>query len=365
MTNLLEICDLKVSAGKTIILDIPSLTVKKGEVLVILGPNGAGKSTLLQVAAGLKKEYISKVHFSETRNLSDLQYRRRVSTVFQSPLLLSDTVENNIASGLRFRGVPHIELTRRVNHWMERLNIAHLARRRADKLSGGEAQRVSLARAFCLETDLICMDEPFSALDSPTRQGLLDDLRSILQEVRQTCLFVTHDLEEALAIADRVAVLFNGKMHQLDATQQVFLHPSTPETASFVGVETIIPGKVISNLNDLLQVDVDNETLEAAGELSIGSDVYLCLRPEDVTLYLPENLPGNSSARNQLHCQVTHLSHQGHFIRVHLDAGFPLTALVTRPSAQEMGIQPGSKMLAVFKSSAIHLIPCINRPTME
>ena len=132
-----------------------------------------------------------------------------------------------------------------------------------------------------------------------------------------------------------------------------------------MGVETIIPGKVVAHQSDLLQIQVGGSTVEAAGDLPVEAEVYLCLRPEDVTLYPQDKQPGSSSARNQLSCQVTRLSHQGHFVRVHLDAGFPLTALVTRPSVQELNIQPGSNMLAGFKASAIHLIPCINRPTIE
>ncbi len=361
MTDLLEIRNLKVKADHKVILDIPQLIIQESEVLILLGPNGAGKSTLLQVIAGLKKEHLPSVRFSRSKPSTELEYRRRVSTVFQSPLLLSDTVENNIASGLRFRGVARTEIDRRVRNWMERLHIAHLAKRRSDSLSGGEAQRVSLARAFCLQTDLICMDEPFSALDTPTRQALLEDLRSIFREIKQTCCFVTHDLEEALAIGDRVAVLFSGKMHQIDTVQQVFLHPSTPETAAFVGVETIIPGKVISQEHDLLQVQVNGSTLEAAGDQPVGSDVFLCLRPEDVTLFPENSSRERSSARNQLQCTVLRLTNQGPFMRVHLDAGFPLNALITRPSAQEMNLVPGVRLVAAFKSTAIHLIPCINR----
>ncbi len=357
MTSLLEIHDLTVQAGAERILDVPDLSIQRGEVLVVLGPNGAGKSTLLLAAAGLQKPSTGSIFFSHSPNLPALSYRRKISTVFQSPLLLNDTVENNIASGLRFRGIASAEIKQRTQLWMDRLNISHLAKRRSNTLSGGEAQRVSLARAFCLETEIILMDEPFSALDSPTRQSLMNDLRSIFTETRQTCIYVTHDLEEAMSIGDRVAVFIKGKMHQVDSVQAVFTHPGTPETAAFVGVDTIIAGQVVSCREGLVQVQANGCLLEAVAELPLGSQVFICLRPEDITLYPADQEIKPSSARNRLTCQITRLLHQGPFIRVQLDAGFPLTALITRPSAQEMNLEVGKEMVALFKASAIHLIP--------
>jgi tungstate transport system ATP-binding protein len=356
MESLLEIHDLIVKVEQTTILNLPELLVERNEVLVVVGPNGAGKSTLLQVSAGLLKPTSGRVFFTSSPRLSDLAYRRKVSTVFQSPLLLSDTVYKNIASGLRFRGYPAGEIQTRVEKWMERLHISHLSRRRAAGLSGGEAQRVSLARAFCLETELILMDEPFSALDTPTQQELLRDLREILAETNQTCIYVTHDLEEALAIGDRVAIFFKGKLHQLDTAANVFKHPTTPEVAAFVGVENIIQGMVQGKSHDLLQIQADGIQLEAVGEVAFGTPVYVCLRPEDITLYPIEENPPSSTARNHIPCTITHLLNQGPLVRVEMDAGFPLTALVTRPSAEELNLEPGKEVRAIFKATAIHLI---------
>lgn len=356
MTTLLEFHNLVVKAEKTVILDLPEMAVERNEVLVVVGPNGAGKSTLLQTAAGLLKPTSGRVYFTSHPELAGLEYRRKISTVFQSPLLMSDTVRANIGSGLRFRQVPAAEMQRRVNFWMEQLHISHLAKRRANNLSGGEAQRVSLARAFCLETELILMDEPFSALDTPTRQELLRELRELFSRTGQTCIYVTHDLQEALAVGDRVAILFEGRLHQLEKAAEVFKHPKTPKVAEFVGVENIIPGTVSSKTNDLLQIRVDGIMLEAVGTASIGDTVYACLRPEDITLY-PVGADGRTStARNRLPCRISHLIHQGPLVRVELDAGFPLTALVTRPSVEEMNLAAGTEVLAVFKATAIHLI---------
>lgn len=356
MPPLLEIRDLLVKAEDSIILDLPELDVNKGEVLVVVGPNGAGKSTLLQVIAGLKKPFKGSIRFSETPKLDELTYRRKISTVYQSALLLSGTVAGNIASGLKFRRYKSEEIHKRVDFWMEQLHISHLANRRSNSLSGGEAQRVSLARAFCLETELILMDEPFSALDTPTQQELLRDLREIFSKTDQTCIYVTHDLEESLAIGDRLAVLFKGKLHQLGSVSNVFAYPNTPEVAAFVGVENIIPGVVQSRSEDLVQIKANGAIVEAVSDLKPGAHVYICLRPEDISLSNPQDGAVPSSARNRIRCQITSIISQGPLSRVQMQSGFPLSALVTRPSAREMGLAAGKEVIAVFKSSAVHLI---------
>lgn len=354
---MLEIKNISVMIDKNPILDGVDFTVDKGEVLVLLGPNGAGKSTLLQTAAGLLKPTSGKIVFSDRPSLDELAYRRRISTVFQSPLLLSDTVENNIACGLRFRGFSRTEIRTRVQLWMNKLHISHLARRQAHTLSGGEAQRVSLARAFCLETELILMDEPFSSLDTPTRRELVSELRHVFSETNQTCLYVTHDLEEALALADRIAVIIDGKIHQLDSSQNVFLRPATPEVARFVGVDNVIPGRVIANKEGLLQIESAGSLIEAVGDYRQGSQVFVCLRPEDITLLPITAIDQASSARNRLNSKITQINLQGPFARIQLDAGAQLTCLVTYPSVKEMDLKIGDQVQAVFKTTAIHLLP--------
>jgi len=355
-STLLGIRDLKIVLGGQSIVDLPNLDVRRGEVLVLLGPNGAGKSTLLLAIAHLLKPSQGTISLTENPDLPDLSYRRRVATVFQSPLLLDDTVYQNVAAGLHFRGIPERSIRQRVDQWLDRLHILHLNKRRAKTLSGGEAQRVSLARAFCLDTDLILLDEPFSALDAPTRQELLDELRDLLAETNRTCIYVTHDLDEALALADRVAVFFSGKLHQIDSPARVFGQPATHETAAFVGVETILPGIVVSQKDELVQVKSDGIVLEAISTFPVGTPVFACLRPEDITLYPAGDTPGPSSARNRMDGRITRIIHQGPLVRVQLETSFPVSALITRSSCTEMGLHEGMTVSGVFKTSAIHLI---------
>jgi tungstate transport system ATP-binding protein len=358
MSDSLEIRDLLVRREKQTVLEIEHLTVTQGEVLAVIGPNGAGKSTLLLALSHLIKPVRGEIVFGDQplEAQNDLEYRRRIGLVLQEPLLLDTSVFENVAAGLRFRHVPKDETTRRADLWLERLGIAHLRRRPAAKLSGGEAQRVSLARAFAIEPQLLLLDEPFSALDAPTRSHLLEDLHSLLAETGRTTIFVTHDLDEALLLGDRVAVLLGGRLRQCGKPEQVFAEPADADVAAFVGVETIVTGRVVSCQEGQIIVDANGLRLEAVGEMNLGRTVLFCLRPEDVTLWPKDGAPA-SSARNRLTGRILRLSPQGSLFRVVVDCGFPLMALVTRASAREMSLAEGMEVSASFKASAVHLIP--------
>ena len=237
MTALIEIRDLLVRREKQTVLEIEHLSVEAGEVLAVVGPNGAGKSTLFLTLARLLKAAHGTIHFDGADSLSTLEYRRRIALVLQEPLLMDASVKDNAAIGLRFRGIPKAEIERRVSHWLERLGVAHLADRPARKLSGGESQRVSLARAFVLQPELLLLDEPFTALDAPTRIRLLEDLQSVLAETATTTIFITHDLQEAAKLATRMAVMLNGRIHQVGDPRQVFAHPVDSQVAKFLGTQ--------------------------------------------------------------------------------------------------------------------------------
>ena len=237
MTALIEIRDLVVRREKQTVLEIEHLSVEAGEVLAIVGPNGAGKSTLFLALARLLKVQRGTIHFDGHASLSTLEYRRRIALVLQEPLLMDTSVKDNAAIGLRFRGIPKAEINRRVGHWLERLGVAHLADRPARKLSGGESQRVSLARAFVLQPELLLLDEPFTAFDAPTRIRLLEDLKSVLGETSMTTIFITHDLQEASKLATRMAVMLNGHIHQTGDPRELFDHPADRQVAEFLGMQ--------------------------------------------------------------------------------------------------------------------------------
>jgi len=347
------------------ILFVEELDVSPGEVLAVVGPNGAGKSTLIHVLALLERPSAGEVLFDgrPVRN-SLLSYRRRMAVVFQEPLLLDATVESNVGSGLALRGVPRAERGHRVRRWLERFGIATLARRSARTLSGGEAQRVSLARALALEPEVLLLDEPFAALDEPTRQALIDDLDRALTETGTTVVFVSHDRAEALRLGDRVAVIIGGLIRQVGPPSQVFAAPADEEVAAFLGVETIVPGCISAVEEGLAVVEVSGGRVEAASALEGpgAGEVLVCLRPEDVVLSPADDRPPATSARNRLPAVVRRVVRSGAQARVELDAGFPLVALITKQSLEELSLEAGSRVVASFKATAVHLIPRHARP---
>jgi tungstate transport system ATP-binding protein len=236
MKALVELRDLLVKRGDHPALQLDHLTIQKGEVLAVVGPNGAGKSTLLLTLARLLKPVRGVILFNGQQAAAepDTVYRRRIALVMQDPLLFDTSVFENVASGLKFRGVAKEEIRRKVPLWLERLGVEHLAKRRAGQLSGGEAQRVSLARALVLEPQLLLLDEPFSALDPPTRSRLLDDLGVLLSETATTTVFVTHDLPEAEQLAERMAVIVGNRLRQVGDPDEVLAMPADEEVAQFL-----------------------------------------------------------------------------------------------------------------------------------
>jgi tungstate transport system ATP-binding protein len=214
MTCLIEIRDLLIWREKRVVLEIDHLDIERGETLAVAGPNGAGKSTLLLLLAHLLKPSHGSINYNGQPVYlhHDLEYRRRIGLVMQDALLLNQSVFRNAAIGLRFRGCQKEEIDRRVDVWLERLGISHLRGRPAAQLSGGEARRVALVRAFVLQPDLLLLDEPFSALDRSSRHKLQDDLKSILSGSNITTVFSTHSETDVQKLASRKIELEGGSL---------------------------------------------------------------------------------------------------------------------------------------------------------
>ncbi len=356
----LALRDVLVVRGGRPVLSVPALDVRRGEVLAVLGPNGAGKSTLLRVMALLERPARGQVLWEGRPVEGDpLPYRRRMAVVFQEPLLLDMTVEANVRLGLALRGLPRREQRRRAARWLERLGVAHLARRPARQLSGGEAQRVSLARALALDPEVLLLDEPFASLDAPMQQELLEELERLLRETGATAVLVTHDRAHALRLGQRVAVLMDGRLRQVGPPESVFAQPADAEVARFLGVENVLPGEVVSRQEGLVQVRVGPHLLWAvADEDGPSGRVWACVRPEHIVLAPLGSGEEAGSARNRLPGVVVRLSTAGpgQQVRVDLDCGFPLVAYVTVASAEHLGLAPGTGVVASFKAHALHLL---------
>jgi ABC-type sugar transport system ATPase subunit len=233
---MIEIRNLLIQRGGRNTLEIDSLDIQRGETLTVVGPNGSGKSTLLLALAHLLKPARGYIKFDgkSVNQWNDLEYRRKISFVFQAPLLMDMSVEQNVALGLKFRGLEKEETQERVGKWIKALGIESLSKRRASQLSGGEAQRVSLARAFVLEPELLLLDEPFAALDPPTHAKLLEDLSNILKQDHRTAVFVTHNLNEAGKLGHRIAVVIGGVLRQVGTAKQIKSKPADETVRAFL-----------------------------------------------------------------------------------------------------------------------------------
>jgi tungstate transport system ATP-binding protein len=233
---MIEISNLLIQRNGRDVLRVDSLHIERGETLAVVGPNGAGKSTLLLSLAHLLKPAKGEIHFhgKNLKEWNELEYRRKIAFVFQDPLLMDRTVEQNIGLGLKFRGAEKAHIESQTARWSKSMGVDSLRARRANQLSGGEAQRVSLARAFVLEPELLLMDEPFSAVDPQTRGQLLNDLSTVLAHEHRTTIFVTHNLKEAAQMGDRVAVVIGGALKQVGAPDQIRSQPADAAVEAFL-----------------------------------------------------------------------------------------------------------------------------------
>ena len=355
---ILEVKDLEVNRGGAMILNVPSLLIKGGEILSLIGPNGAGKTTLLQTLSYLLEPFEGEIFFEGEKvnsNLSVFEYRRKLAMVFQEPLLFDTTVFDNVASGLRIRGMKKQEIRRIVREHLDRFGIGHLSHRSARTLSGGEAQRTSLARAFAIQPEVLLLDEPFSSLDPPSRDSIIEDLVGILRQTRTTTVFATHDRLEALRLSNRIAVMNDGRIQQIGSPGEVMNHPANEFVASFVGVETILTGKVIKKNGGTFIVAISGQEIEAVGEVQIGETVLLCIRPENVTLSTRPSKEA-TSARNVFPGQIEKVISLGLYQKVQLNCGFPLIAYLTHHSIENLSLQVGKEVTASFKATAIHVV---------
>jgi len=239
---LIELRDVAIDRDERTILDVPSLILHEGTVLAVLGRNGAGKSTLLRAMGGLVEPTRGTIMVNGDPSTGG-QRRRLISAVLQRPLLRRGTVASNVESGMRFRGVERHERAARTETWLRRLDLSDLADQDVHDLSGGEAQRVSLARALALRPRMLLLDEPFTSLDTPTKAELLGDLRGIIENEKRTVLFVTHDRHEASLLADHVAILHRGKILQQGPMAEVYDQPSDTTSAELVGYRNQIPAE--------------------------------------------------------------------------------------------------------------------------
>jgi len=358
MTSLLELREVTVRYHGRAVLDLPALDVRAGERLAIMGPNGSGKSTLLRVLALLERPSSGVVRMGGQvpSGRKILSLRRRMATVFQAPLLCDATVRRNVELGLRFRGLPRTERDRRVRIWLDRLGIGAMAERLTARLSGGEAQRTSLARALVIEPEVLFLDEAFAALDPPTREGLLLDIQRILRDSGTTTVFVTHERSEALAMGDRLAIMMDGRIVQLDRPARVFRTPISEPVARLVGIENLLPGRVRSGVGGVCEVEVGGRSLWVSGVARVGDRGLVCFRGEDLLLSRPGRPRPMVEETNLLIGVVRRIAPSGGGLRVFVDVGVELQAVLTPAAFESLGLSEGMTLELSLRTAASHFI---------
>ena len=280
---MLELIDIhKTYEGKPLLSGV-SFTVEAGETLCLLGASGSGKSTLLRIIAGLEKPKSGNVLW-DGQTLSPVPaYRRNFGLVFQDYALFPHlTVAENVAFGLKMRNLTQEETKLRVTASLEQVNLSGFANRGVTDLSGGEQQRVALARALATRPRLLMFDEPLGALDRALRDRLLEELRGILHESGIPAIYVTHDQEEAFAIADRIALLHDGRIEQIGTPADVFERPASSWVANFLGLGNVLAGKWLGG--GKVETKLGVLEVNCKTDATVGEPVALLVRPEDVNI---------------------------------------------------------------------------------
>lgn len=344
---------LKVSYDTGFSLAVDSLDVRRGEIFAVIGPNGAGKTTLLGAMALLDEPAAGSLSLLGRDAFGGgdrLELRRAMSVVFSQPYLTAGTVAENVALPLRLRGRRDPAA---VEAALALFRVGHLRDRDARTLSQGESHRTALARAFVTGPRLLLLDEPFGNLDERVREEISRDLRRVVRESGAAAVLVTQHQEGALTLGDRLAVMIGGRLLQQGEPQEIFARPASKAVADFVGVETVLPGRVASRQDNLCAVEAAGRTLMAVSDCEPGDSVFFCLRPESVSVSLNSDAGGR---RNNFPARIISVEPWGLEYRVELDCGFPLQAAVTKQLVDGLGLKPGLEVYASFKAVAAHLI---------
>ena len=331
-----------------------NLEIKIGEFFVVLGPSGAGKTLLIEVIAGIHYPDSGRILFNK-RDITNLPpEKRQVGFVFQDYALFPHKrVWQNIEYGLNIKKIPLREKLEQIERMMKQMGILNIAKRYPDTLSGGEQQRVALARALIVKPNLFLLDEPLSALDHNMRLKLREEIINIQREMKITTVYVTHDRIEAITLADRIAIMNEGKIIQVGTPQEIFRSPKNEFVAQFTGFENIFEGLSSYDPETKLAIITCGD-FEIQAATSKEGRVKACIRPEDVAISL--NAP-KSSVRNMLQGKILAFQDQGPVVKVKIGIGNEneISALITHQSFIDLNLNLNSVVIVGFKAAAIQV----------
>ncbi len=346
---MLQIENVSKDLGEFKLNDI-NLHIKKGEYFVLLGPTGSGKTILLETIAGIYQPDQGRILKKGVDITNFLPMDRSISMVYQDYMLFPHlTVEENIGFGLRQKKKSRTEIKTQVNDIADLLDISHLLGRYPVTLSGGEQQRIAIARAMVTEPEALLLDEPLSALDACTTERLREELKKIHRLTKMTIIHVSHSFEEAFSLGDRIAVMCKGKIIQVGKPDIVFRKPNSEFIADFVGVDNLFRGKSI--VRNYISEIRTNGVCILSSTLKSG-DVSVSIRSEDILI---SKRKIDSSARNSFSGEIKEVKNMGTIIRVVVEVGIPFVVVLTKRSYEDMKLAFGAQVCVTFKASAVHL----------
>jgi len=341
------------SFGKMTALDDVSLEIQEGEILALLGPNGSGKTTLLKILAFIQKPTQGEAYFRgekiADKNIDKM--RMQCTMVFQKTVLFSTTVYNNIAYGLTIRKIPKKEIDVQVGKVLKLLKLEGFEKKQAKKLSGGEQQRVTLARALALNTELLLLDEPTANLD-PKNAGIIEEaIASVNKEHKTTIVMATHNMFQARNLPHRIALMNDGKITEVGMPTEIFGRLSKT-LASFAALENTFAGTATSAENGTTSVDIGNGVQIETTTQHIGT-VSVFINPNDIILSTNRLA---SSARNVFKGKIVEIFDLGPVIKLKVDVGKPFVVQITKRSFNEMELNLNAEVFVTFKASSVQII---------
>jgi tungstate transport system ATP-binding protein len=353
MKQLIKLKEVTKHYGEITALDDVSLEIREKEIFTVLGPNGSGKTTMLRIMASIVEPTSGEVFFGGERiNDSNRSQARKKSTmVFQKTALFNTTVYKNVAYGLKLRKFPKKEIDERVENVLDLVKLNGYEKRLAKKLSGGEQQRVSLARALALNAELLLLDEPTANLDPKNVSIIEETISRVNHEFNTTIVMATHNLFQAETITKRAALILGGKIVQVGTAQEIFRVPSK-HLASFARLENVFSGSSRILKEGTSLIDVGNG-VEIETALKKSGNVTVFVRPEDIII---SKKPISSSARNVFKGKIVEISDLESVTKLKIDAGKQFIVQITKRSFNDMQLNIHSQVFLAFKASSVHTI---------
>jgi len=351
--NLLTLHNIEKRYGNKLALCNVNLEVKRGEILAVVGPNGAGKTTLLKIMALIEAPSRGEMYYGDIKISKDKieEFRRKFTMVFQKSVFFNTSVYENIAYGLKMRKLPKNEIKQRVQEALQLVKLEGYAKRQARKLSGGEQQRVSLARALALETELLLLDEPTANLDPKTVSIIEEAIADVNRRMKTTIVIATHNMFQAQNMTHRTALILNGKIVEIGKTKEIFT--SSTRLQSFASLENVFSGNAEPRPDGTTIIDI-GEGIKIQAAINTCGKVSVFVMPEDIIL---SKRPLISSARNVLKGTIIEISDFGSIVRLRVGVnGLSFVVQITKRSFLEMRLNLGSKVFLTFKASSVRLV---------